>query len=187
MSDKVNISEKELNLEYSFNWGVDFERRVIRLSSEIEDGEFNGFDAALSEMESLSRKTITIRICSYGGSVYEALAVAGRIKRSPCKIITEGYGPVMSAATLILACGDERKLSRFSWFMHHAGSYEVEGTHTEIKHAVAQADRENKQWALLMQEFTGVEKGFWLSYGSDKDAYLDAEMCLKLKIVDKLI
>ena len=64
-------------------------------------------------------KAITIRLHSEGGSVYEALAIVGRIEKCKCQIITEGYGAIMSAATLILASGDKRRISRLAWFMVH--------------------------------------------------------------------
>jgi ATP-dependent protease ClpP protease subunit len=179
--------KKALNLEYSFNWGVDFENRVIRLIDDIHMGMFDFVDSAMTELESQSRKAVTVRISSFGGGVYDALAIIGRLRKSPCKIITEGYGPIMSAATAILASGDERRLSRFSWFMHHEASYGIDGKHSEVKNYVMQQEKEEQKWAEMMEEFTGIPSEFWLKEGVGTDAYFDAEKCLELKIVDKLL
>lgn len=174
------------NFETSLSWNVDIKSRVIRITKDIDHDLFDVVDAGLTELESISKKTVTFRISSYGGGVYEALAIIGRMEKSPCKIITEGYGPIMSAATAILAAGDERRMSRRAWFMHHEGSYAVEGRHNEIKNAVKQAEREEVEWAKLMEELTGVPQNTWLVAGKNIDKYFTPQECLQLNVVDKL-
>jgi len=174
------------NFETSLSWNVDIKNRVIRITKDIDHDMFDVVDAGLTELESISKKTVTFRISSYGGGVYEALAIIGRMENSKCKIITEGYGPIMSAATAILAAGNERKLSRRSWFMHHEASYGIEGRHNEIKSYVRQAEREELEWAKLMQELTGINSKSWITAGKNIDKYFTPEECLQLNIVDKL-
>ena len=55
----------------------------------------------MTTLENLNRKTITIKINSYGGDVYTALAIVGRMLESKCLLQTKGYGKIMSAATII--------------------------------------------------------------------------------------
>lgn len=178
--------EHNSNFENSIGWNVDIKNRVIRLTTDIDTELFDIVDAGLTELESISKKTVTIRISSYGGGVYEALAIIGRMEKSPCRIVTEGYGPIMSAATAILASGNERRMSRRAWFMHHESSYGIEGRHNEIKHYVKQQDREEQDWAALMEELTGTPKQFWLTQGKTTDQYFTPQQCLQLNIVDKL-
>jgi len=154
-----------LNRQYLFEYGVNFKERIITISEEIGEGSFDLVDAALQEMESLNKKPITIRIKSPGGSVYEAIAIVGRIKSSPCPIITEGYGMVMSAATMLLSAGTKRRVSRYTWFMHHESAYSVGGRHSEVKAYVAQAEREEQVWAVWMAELTKKNARFWASKG----------------------
>lgn len=174
------------NFENAIGWNVDIKNRVIRISTDIDNETFDIIDAGLTELESISKKTVTIRICSLGGSVYDALAIIGRIERSKCKIVTEGYGCIMSAATAILASGDERKMSKRAWFMHHESSYGVEGKHTEVLNYVKQQEKEELAWADLMEEVTGVEKRFWLESGTSSDKYFSSQECLNLNIVDEI-
>lgn len=174
------------NFENSIGWGVDVKNRVIRLSNDIEASMFDLVDAGLTELEAISKKAITVRISSYGGGCYEALAIIGRLERSKCKIITEGYGPVMSAALVILASGDERRLSRRAWVMHHEPSYGVEGRHNDMKHTINQMEREELERCRLMEEFTGTKASFWMAQGRNLDKYFSAEECLQFNIVDKL-
>ncbi len=180
------LTQAALILEYAFEYNVNFKERIITISKEIDAEEFNRIDNALTELESQNRKSVTIRINSPGGEVYQALAIIGRLKRSPCNIITEGYGHVMSAATLILAAGDRRKISTYAFFMHHESSYGVDGRHSEIKAAVKQAEAEEHKWAQWMAELTSKDKKFWLTTGVTTDAYFDAEELMKLGVVDEI-
>lgn len=181
------LTAKALQLEYAFEYGVDFGHRIIQITSDIDFPLFDFVDTALTEMESLNSKGVTIKINSFGGSVYEALAIVGRIKESKCKITTKGYGAIMSAATLILACGTKRKISQYAWFMHHESSYGFEGKHSQAKAAIAQAEREELQWAKAMAEFSKQDEEFWLEKGKLVDVYFDATELLELGVADEII
>jgi ATP-dependent Clp protease protease subunit len=174
-------------LGYLFDHGVDFQRRVINLTGEINEDMFKLLDAALAEMEAGSKSSVTIKINSPGGEVYQAMAIVGRLRESKCNIVTMGYGAVMSAATLILACGDKRKISKYSWFMNHEMGYELgETRHSQAKAYVAQADKEEKTWVQWMAEFTKKSAKFWLDNGVGIDAYFSAEQLVDLGVVDEL-
>lgn len=181
------LTHASLLLGYLFDYGVDFKRRVINLTGEIDEDTFNLIDAAMSQMEAESRSAITIKVNSPGGDVLQAMAVVGRIRESKCKIVTVGYGSVMSAATLILACGDKRRVSRFSWFMNHEAWYELGAKrHSEAKAFVTQAEREEKIWAQWMAEFTKKPAKYWQSCGIGSDAYFTAEQLVELGVVDEV-
>jgi ATP-dependent Clp protease protease subunit len=181
------LTQAALILEYAFEYNVNFKERTILISREIDEIEFNRVENALTEMESQNRKSITIRINSPGGQVYQAMAIIGRMKRSPCQIITEGYGHVMSAATLILAAGDKRKISPYTFFMHHEGSYGVEGRHSAIKDIVKQTDREEEKWCEWMGQFTKKPKSFWAKSGVRVDARFEADELLEFGVVDEIM
>ena len=119
MAKTKDIDKEKLRLDYLFEQGVNFVDRVIQINEEIDDHSFSFLDAALSELERSSKKTITIKINSPGGSVYDALAMIGRLNSSSCRIVTEAYGHVMSAATLLLAAGKKRRMSKYCVFMAH--------------------------------------------------------------------
>ena len=183
---RESIDKLDLNLKYAFEHGDNFKARTIPLVGEIDSDKFQLIDTALTEMERHNQKSVTIRINSEGGSEYDALAIIGRLENSKCRIITEGYGCVMSAATLILASGDKRRISKFSWFMHHEGSYNADGRHSEIKELVKQREREEDQWAVVMAEYTKQPKSFWKKYGTYKDAYFNSTQLLELGVVDEI-
>lgn len=182
------LTHKALLLTYAFDYGINFNERIINITGDIEFPMFDFLDAAMTEMESNGGSAITIKIHSGGGDVYEAMAIVGRLLQSKCAIHTIGYGHVMSAACLILACGKKgkRKLSRLSEFMWHEASYGIEGRHSQIKHNVAQMEREEKKWALTMAEFTKKSPSFWIKEGVGLDAFFNAKDLLKLGVVDEL-
>lgn len=184
--EESRISQTSLRLDYLFT-GVDLVNRVIVLDDSIECPIFTFVDAALSEFERSSKKRITIKINSCGGSVYDALAVVGRIKRSSCDIVIEVYGAAMSAATLIAACGDIRRMSRYAFIMHHSSSYSISGRHTEVTAAVAQAEREERLWAKWMESFTNESESYWYETGKHVDSYFTAQEALELGIIDEII
>jgi ATP-dependent Clp protease, protease subunit len=184
----LDADKLRLHLEFLFEHGVNFRERVILLNEEIDSETFTLIECALSEMESHNKGTITIKINSDGGSVADALAIVGRIQASPAYIVTEGYGNIMSAATLILASGRKRRISRYATFMTHESSYEVEGRHSQLKAEVAQREKEEHLWAGAMASFTKgrSNKDFWIKHGVGTDLYLPPEEILKLGVVDEV-
>lgn len=188
VSKKLQLEELALNMEYSFERGIDRLNRVLRITEDIEDGHFNWFDTAMTILETENpRKTITVKINTYGGDLYEALGIIARIRESKCRIITKGYGKIMSAGTLILASGHKRMMSEISTLMHHEPSYGVEGKHSEVTNHVKQAQIESDRWATLMCNFTGVPREYWIKHGHNgMDMYIDSEKALELNLVDEV-
>lgn len=181
------LTQASLLLSYLFEYGVDFKGRVINLTGDIDESMYRLVDAALTELESDSKASVTIKINSLGGEVYQAMAIVGRMRESKCHIVTKGYGSIMSAATLMLAAGDKRKISKYSWFMSHESSYDLgETRHSQAKAAIQQAEKEEKIWAKWMAEFTSKTADFWIKQGIGIDAYFTAEDLLKAGVVDEL-
>ena len=191
ISDRVNADTKltyaALLLSYTFEYGVDFQNRTITLTGEIQHGWFDIVDAALTQMEAQDKSTVIIKINSPGGDTYEAMAVVGRIKSAKCHIVTEGYGHIMSAATLILASGKKRKMSKFAKFMWHEASYGIEGRHSEIKATAKQVEEEEKLWAETMAEFSNKDSKFWMKTGIHIDKHFFADELVDLGVIDEVI
>lgn len=182
-----NNDQLELHLSYVFEHGVNFKERVILIVEEINDELYKLVESAMTEMESYSRQPITLKINSGGGDEYAALAIVGRIKRSKCKVITEGYGQIMSAATLILAAGRHRRISKYATFMHHESSYELEGRHTSIKAELAEHERMEQVWAQCMADMSSKSKKFYLEEGKNTDKYWTPSQLKEYGIVDEII
>ena len=184
----TKLTQTAMQLEYSFDRGVNFKDRSITVVGEIGEGWFDIVDAAMSEFERASKKTVTVKIYSEGGSVYEALAIVGRLKSSKCHIVTEGYGVIASAATILLACGNRRKMSNYAQFMHHESSYGLEiARHSQNLSVVKQAEKEEKLWSKWMSNFSKKTEKFWYDWGKHIDKWLIAEECIKYGVVDETL
>ncbi len=187
MSQEIAVQMFEVKTDVAFKHGVNVTARTIQLVGDICEESFTSLDTALTILEQESKAAVTIKINSLGGSVYDAMGIIGRMKASKCKIITEGYGSVMSAAILIMAAGDKRRMSKYATAMWHECSYSSEGTHTQNKHFQTQMEREEKMGAEMMDRFTGTPAKFWLTEGKlGKDLYLSAEECETLGVVDEV-
>lgn len=185
----TDVDKEILRLEYCFEKGINFKDRIIQITGLIEENvSFDYLDAALTEMERVSKKAVTIKLNSQGGSVYEALAMIDRMNESPCQIITKCYGTCQSAASLLLAGGDKRYMGRHAWFMHHEANYEIpRASHSEAKDFISQAEREEEQWCNAMAELSNQTKEFWREVSHKFDFYLTAEECLAFEIVDGIL
>ena len=190
MTTKKKNSEHEkevLRLDFLYEAGIDTKNRTIRINEQIGENTFDRLESALSEFERESDDPIIVKINSLGGSVYDALAIVGRVKASPCHITTEGFGAVMSAATLILMCGDVRKMSKFCTPMFHQSSYHVGGDHENVKEEVVQMEREEKKWAKWLAEVSTKNEKFWYKIVKKKNFYPTPDQMLDYGAIDEII
>ena len=186
MAKSKDMELEKLRLGYHFEEGVNFRDRVIQIDDEIDESSFSLFDAALSEMERDSKRTVTIRINCPGGSVYDALAIIGRASSSSCHIVTEGYGHVMSAATLLLASGKKRRMSKYAIFMAHQMTYHVMVSHVYTKEDLEQVEKQERLWCICMAEVSNKDAKFWYDRTYKKNLYLTADECLEYGIIDEI-
>lgn len=183
------INSLKLNLEVSLEYGIDLHARVIRLYGEVCEYWWDVLDTGLTQMErDNARKTVILRMNSEGGLCYQAQAIIGRIRASSCHIITEGYGPIMSAATLIHAAGDKKRMSRFATYMYHQATFSsLESiTTSDLKDLAVQTEKERLQWCEFMAELTAQPVEFWEVHSRRKDSYFKPEQLMELGIIDEV-
>lgn len=187
-SKKAEETLKQFYLECALDRGIDLNNRVIVIDEDIEEGLFRWVDAALTQMEKeSSRKTITIKINSFGGCVYECAAVIDRIKASSAYIVTECYGKAMSSGMILFAVGDVRKISKHATIMHHEISYEIYDKHNQIKNYVKYIEITENQISNFLEEQTGKPASYWKKLAKDKDAYLTANQAVELNLAHEII
>jgi len=187
---KSVYKDDETHFQLVFEKGIDLRNRVINISTELED-VYDCVDAAMTEFEAKdASREVIVRLKCCGGSAHDAMAIVGRLQSSSCTIITEGFGMVMSAATIILACGNTRRISRFAEFLWHHGSIRLPTMAADRVSDEAKAiDAYNKLWSETMASFSRSPKGstrYWYNLGK-KDARLTPEQLLELGVVDEII
>lgn len=160
--------------------------RKIHLISDVSDESFLKFCRRMSYLEDLSHKEpIYVELSSPGGSAYDALAFSARIRNSPCDVIITAYGLVASAAVLILAAGDKRRMAEEAWVMVHEDSGEVGGDVTSIAKQCKQYETLEDQWAELLEKLTDVDAKNWRKLHHDT-TYMTAQECLEYGLVDEI-
>jgi ATP-dependent protease ClpP protease subunit len=156
-------------------------KRTLSIIGEISDESLKEFYTDIALLESENSKPITVELCSAGGDTYAGLAYYGRLMTSPCEIVVKAYGAIMSAATVVLAAGDIRKMHWSAWFMVHEDIQETPST-AAAKHYL----RLEKQWADILAMHSNQSTEFWLEAAS-KTTYLSAKECFQLGLVSELL
>lgn len=165
----------------------------IRIIGAIDEDAYEAFCTKLDALENLETKrkpkSVCVEITSDGGSAYLALAFVDRMRLSPLKFVTVGTGRVASAATLILAAGNLRRLTQEAWVMVHEDSGEVEGSVSEMEAQIKHLRAMENQWnSLLAQYSTGKSTPqVFAELHKRGDVNLTPDECVKLGLVDEVI
>lgn len=160
-------------------------KKKLYITGPIDYDSYKDFSESLAEIEE-DETDIIIELVSDGGEATAALAFSSRLRLSPCYITIVALGNVASAATLILASGDSRYMTKESWAMVHEDSGETSGSVTEMEREVQHLRAMEHQWNALLAKLTGTEARVWQDYNK-RTTYFTAEECLKLGLIDKII
>lgn len=160
----------------------------IYITGEINEESFRAFSEELDELETtLSRhEIIDIVLNSNGGCAVDGLAFYSRIKESPLDISVSVYGACWSAATMLLAAADRRRMAREAWVMVHEDSSTLKDTTTKnFEKEAHQMRRFENQWNALMAENSEMSAEYWAELHKE-GVYLTADECMKLGLVDEV-
>lgn len=174
-----------------FNYGVDVKNRHIFLTDDIDNETAGNVIKGMYLMENENKTgPIELRVMCYGGDVYHMYALHDATKTIKCPIHTMGLGTVMSAAVLLVACGEkgQRWAGDNTTFMIHVPSWDK--TYTAQHHhkiEVEESERLWKRWYVLMGRYTNKDSKFWERLCNKKvDIYFDAEQALEWGIIDQI-
>lgn len=175
-----------------FQYGVDVNNRCIFLFGDIDEESIGYVIQGLYLMDNQNDKhdPIELRICSYGGSMDDMFALhdVTRTLKSPVRIM--GMGKVMSAAILIVACGEEgdRWAGPNTCFMIHPPSWDSpDAKMFEHESLVANTKKQWGRWYDLMAEYTNKDAKFWRQKCEGKsDFYFDAQQAQEWGLIDHL-
>jgi len=135
---------------------------------------------------------INIYLCTYGGSVYDMLAIYDEIKRLTQEYVVNIYcvGKIMSAGTIIMLAVDLEH--RFAYpnttFMYHTLSSGYDGKMKDMEEDVIESKRlHNVMWNIY-KENTGIPiEKLKEIYKCKKDWYITAEKAKKYGIISKIV
>lgn len=127
---------------------------------------------------------VIVEICSPGGDPDIALAILGYLKQLP-RIETRVYGQCFSAATMLFAAGETRKVHQWAMVMVHESSDRVAGNASTIKYHARSMEKMELHWNTALHTLTGTEVKVWEKL-NERDTYLNADECLKLNLATEI-
>jgi ATP-dependent Clp protease protease subunit len=160
--------------------------RHISVFEEITYEQFSRFDTELQAFEAESHEPVYITLSSGGGSAMAGLAFHARMLASPCDLIVTAMGEAGSAASIILASGDKRRIHSSAWVLVHEDTGSLEGTVTEMEKQLRHMRRLEQQWAAIMGGLTKTTAAHWEAIQATSKT-LNAKECLKLGLVDEVV
>lgn len=135
-----------------------------------------------------SRKPILLDINTYGGVVYDGLALIACIEQSKTPIITRVNGYAFSMGLTIFLAGHERHMSRHGNLMYHQISSAVWGSLKEQEESLQISAGLQKQLEDYVIERTNWKrKDLKKIYNSKYDYYINAEEALAAGFATKII
>ncbi len=162
----------------------------LYIHGDIDNALFSKFSTELAELEADKKvQSVEIELVSDGGSAYDALAFHDRIINSRLDIRITGLGLIASAAVLILAAGDHRRLTTSAWVMVHeddCGSLNKRGMVHQAEKDIRHLRRLETQWNHLMETHTKASAMHWAKLHRD-ETYLTPSQCESLGLIEEIV
>jgi len=177
-------------IEALFEYGIDKANRRIYLTGDVEDINISHVIKAIYLMESESKsEPIELFISSFGGALYDMLALYDVLYTIECPIHTVAVGKCMSAAVLLVAAGEKgnRYATANTSFMYHKSVDEpsegdVDKLTKDIKHFKHLENLTN----ILLAKHTNKTATEWKKFCSRPgDQYFTTDDAIEWGIVDQ--
>lgn len=157
--------------------------KIVYLYDEINEVSVN---RVISEIMPLlgTGNTLQLRIKSYGGSLYDCLALIEIIRKYDIPVHVDGYA--MSGAFLIFATAKTRTMSPYSYLMYHDMTYFEYGKRAKHENELNHSNNLAKMYHDLICEYTKVTPKMLKQYDDKQlEWYIDYEQAKKLLIVNQ--
>lgn len=166
--------------------------KKIYIIGDIDEEACEKFSRRLNYFEAnntYGNTVIEVELMSDGGSAMCALAFYDKIINSPLTINITATGAVQSAAVLILAAGDTRRMTSSAWLMVHEDSFDADGENLTVSQIEAYAKnfrRMETQWCRLLASETSTSFDKWTELHKNT-TYLTPEECFDLGIIEEIV
>lgn len=170
-----------------FDYGISRRSRTIICSGQVDEDLLHRVESGLTLLEGLGEDIINIRLCTPGGEVDIGNAILDRILSSNCQIYIHAYGQIKSMGIFLLAAGDIRSCSSLTSFMHHGGSYAIEGTSNQNKAYLKYSEIQDSLMHKWLASRTKKDSTFWGNTGADVDHWFTCNEALEYGLVHKII
>ncbi len=150
--------------------------------------KINAFDDKHEEAyNDYERTPIQIQINSYGGSIYDGIAVCDAMEKSTTPIHTH-VSHAMSMGFVISLFGAKRTCSKYATFMWHSMSSGIVGKLQDMEEDMEENNRLQDLMNNITLERTKMKKTQLTKIVKAKrDNYITPDEALKMGIVDKVV
>lgn len=100
-----------------------------------------GAKAFVADLKAVKAKTITLRMNSPGGDVFDGVAIAQAIKEHPATVTVQVDGLAASIASIIAMAGDEVTMAKGAFLMIHNPWMLAIGDAADMRHAADTLDK----------------------------------------------
>ena len=174
-----------------FDYGIDKENRRIFMLDDVDEGSIGTVIKGLYYMNAQDNtQPNELFIGSFGGSEYEMFALYDVIRTLKAPIHTVAIGKCMSAAPLLVACGEtgKRWATPNTWFMVHQSWSEFGPRRTdEVQKELKHYEEMGQGWYGLMEKHTNQDGKFWKRHcNAVGDKFFSAYQALEWGIVDHI-
>lgn len=178
-------------------------KRVLYLDSDVTDENINNIITSIININkddfkneksyqlsghTYNREPIYLYINSYGGNVYDGLALIGLIQQSKTPVYTVATGKVMSMALILTVVGHKRFATPYTTFMFHSVNGFNCGSLGDLEADLEEKQRLNKLLVDLFKSKTDFDSKFLKKIKSGKkDYYFDTETALQKNVIDHFV
>ena len=181
------IEERSKNVAIMDVFSRLIQDRIIFIDGDIEEEMANEIIGQMLFLDAQDKKKpITIYISTYGGSVYDGLAIYDVSKRLSAPIKTVCVGKCCSMGAILMLMGSEREGLKHSRIMQHQPSSGFRGTQTDLEIHYKEVEKLKKELYQIISEVTGqpynkVEKD------CDRDYWMTAQEALEYGFLTKVL
>ena len=163
-------------------------QRIVLVQGQVETAMASTIIASLKFLESQGKEPITMLVNSPGGSVVDGLAIVDIMREIKCPVHTVGNGMQASMGSIILAAGDERRMTKNSMVLVHQimGGASSGTQHSDFEISAAFMAQQHEALKSVYVEFTGLNHKFWDIVG-ERDTWLTADQAKKIGYVHSIV
>jgi ATP-dependent protease ClpP protease subunit len=183
MASKLDI------IRYYADSGVNIKDGSIDLVGDVAQDMFARTKLGLATLTYLDFQKVTVYLNTYGGCVYQGLAIYKELRRfaeeSPeeTAVTIIANGPCMSAGAWILQAADKRLAREGSYIMIHEGETFLDGSPSAVRDTLKHQEHIEKVYLEILAERSGVTKRKaknWIK----RESYFTPKEALKNNIID---
>lgn len=181
------LVNKENRFENATQWiteAFDLEKRKVMLSADVDEAPASKLIRAIQKMLEVDAESpIDVYINSYGGSVYDGLALYDTLESASCIVRTHALGKVCSMGFILFLAGDERYSMDRARFMHHESGGHISGSLSELKLEVREFDEIEEICNTIVEEKTNKSDKWWQNRIAGKDFWFGKKEAREFGVV----